>query len=801
MKKNISKFCKFVLLTTVMASALFVGYGEKAFAAPIFSQWGEDGEEEGQFSFPQGMAIDQEGNLYVADTMNSRVQKFTSNGQFLQQWDIDGMVYGMPRAIAVDHNGLVYVNNGQGNIRVFQSDGTELRRLIDKNFLNFGVLGMAVDQEGNVYVSNAGLHQVRKYDSTGKVLLTWGARGAGPGEFNAPSGIAIDHEGTIFIADPGNFRIQKFDAMGHYLGQWGEKESAEPGQFSFPQALTFDSYGNLHVMETKNYRIQVLDPYGKSIRMWGKEGSALGEFEVTFGVATDNAGNIYVDDSMLRRVQKFSLTLDNPQIVTTAEQATVTWPEVEEATDLELEWSKDGKTWSKKDLAANETQTTIQSLTDNTSYQFRLNANFGLGYRMASNLVEATTKTLPLPPETGTPSEELPPTNGETTPPVDKEGEVIETIPPTNGETTPPVDKEGEVVETIPPTNGGTTPPVDKVGEVVGFEKITSTKGQITVPVGKLGEVSLEDMIKLSIPANVTNKELKLTIEKVQNPGNLLNNKEVLGSSIFEVLKNFPENLSKSVEITLTFDPASLKSNQSVGVFHYEEEKKEWVAVSGGKIKGNRISVEVNHFGKFAIFVVDQATGLPVTNHQAETSTEAKVSDISGHWAEADIKQAISSGIVKGYSDGTFKPNHAVTRAEFTVMLMNTLKPQGAGETRAFTDSAEIGAWAQKAVAQAVQADIIKGDNAGSFRPNAEVTRAEMAVMIARAMSLSTEINAVTDFADDKDIPAWAKSSVAKVKQVGIVQGKGANQFAAQDHATRAEAIVVLLKMLFQQSK
>ncbi|WP_189015113.1 S-layer homology domain-containing protein [Paenibacillus marchantiophytorum] len=752
MKKSKLIFLKCVLSATVMTSALYVGYGEKAFAAPVFSQWGEDGEEEGQFSFPQGMAIDQAGNLYVADTMNSRVQKFTSNGQFLQAWDIDGMVFGMPRAIAVDHSGLVYVNNGQGNIRVFQSDGTELRHWDDSNFLNAGVLGMAVDQQGNVYVSNAGLHQIRKYDPMGQTLLTWGARGANPGQFNAPSGIAVDRDGTIYIADPGNFRIQKFDNMGQYLGQWGETESAEPGKFSFPQALTFDQFGNLHVMETKNYRIQVLDPYGKSIRMWGKEGSAPGEFEVTFGVAADNAGNIYVDDSMLRRVQKFSLTLVSPQIVTTSNQATVTWSVVEGATDLELEWSQDGKSWSKKALAANETQTTIAALTDNTNYQFRLSANFAPGYRMASNLVEARTANLPVQPSQ-----------------------------PDTEESSTPI-----------------TPPIET--------KLTSTNGQMTLPVGTIGEVSLEDKIGISIPANATNNELKLTIEKVLNPQNMLNNKEVLGSSIFEVLKNFPENFSKPVTIALTFDPTSLKSNQSVAVFYYEDGKKEWIGVFGDKINGNRISVEANHFGKFAVLVVDKASGKPVTNHPTETPPtekpkEVTISDIFEHWAEANIKQAISSGIVAGYPDDTFKPNHTVTRAEFAVMLMNTLKPEGAGVATTFSDSGEIGAWAQKAVAQAVQASIINGNEDGTFRPNAEVTRAEMAVMIARAMNLSIEANAATDFADDKDIPTWAKGSVANVKRAGIVQGKDANQFAAQDHATRAEAVTILLKMLAQKSK
>ncbi|BBI33487.1 NHL repeat-containing protein [Cohnella abietis] len=273
MKKRSSILLKSVLSATVMASALFVGYGERAFAAPVFSQWGEDGEEDGQLSFPQGMAIDQAGNLYVADTMNSRVQKFSSDGQFLQKWDIDGMVYGMPRAIAVDHSGLVYVNSGQGNIRVFNSDGTELRRWIDSKFLNSGVLGMAVDQEGNVYVSNAGLHQIRKYDPTGQVLLTWGARGTDQGKFNAPSGIAINRDGTIFVADPGNFRIQQFDAMGSYLGQWGEGESDEAGKFSFPQALTFDQYGNLHVMETKIFEFKYLILMGNQLGCGG--GKAL----------------------------------------------------------------------------------------------------------------------------------------------------------------------------------------------------------------------------------------------------------------------------------------------------------------------------------------------------------------------------------------------------------------------------------------------------------------------------------------------------------------------------------------------
>lgn len=171
-------------------------------------------------------------------------------------------------------------------------------------------------------------------------------------------------------------------------------------------------------------------------------------------------------------------------------------------------------------------------------------------------------------------------------------------------------------------------------------------------------------------------------------------------------------------------------------------------------------------------------------------------SDIIGHWAEAHIKQAATNGIVNGYPDGTFKPNHTVTRAEFTVMLMNTLKLKEEGAMLSFTDSSKIGPWAQKAVAQAIQAGIIKGYKDGTFRPGAEITRAEMAMMLANASGLSLEVNAATGFADDKNIPLWAKGAVAAIKKLELVKGKGLNEFDPEASTTRAEAVTVLMRIL-----
>jgi uncharacterized protein YjdB len=327
---------------------------------------------------------------------------------------------------------------------------------------------------------------------------------------------------------------------------------------------------------------------------------------------------------------------------------------------------------------------------------------------------------------------------------------------------------------------------------------VVSINGKLTLPVGQAGEVRLDNGLVITVPANASSKELGLTIEKVLDAKNLLSNREILASSIYEVLKNFPENFSKSVTLTFVFDPAQLKTGQTAAIFYYDEVKKVWVKVNGSKISGDRIAADVDHFTKFAVLAVDRATGLPVTDSSTEPIKEAQFSDISGHWAEANIKQAVSEGIVKGYTDGSFKPNSTVTRAEFTVMLMNALKAQDEGAELIFTDVASIGVWAKKAVEQAAKSGIVKGFDDNTFRPDAKITRAEMAEMIARAMGLSIEENAETGFADDKDIPAWVKGAVAALKKRNLIEGKGSNQFDSTAPATRAEALTIILKMLEQ---
>uniref|UniRef100_UPI00388DB534 S-layer homology domain-containing protein n=1 Tax=Arcticibacter sp. TaxID=1872630 RepID=UPI00388DB534 len=341
-----------------------------------------------------------------------------------------------------------------------------------------------------------------------------------------------------------------------------------------------------------------------------------------------------------------------------------------------------------------------------------------------------------------------------------------------------------------PPAGSEIIPPSDN-------SEVISNEGSIVLPVGKSGEVSLENAITISIPANASDKELIITIEELLDIGwmEAEPEAEMLISPIFEILKNFTGNFNHPITLTFTFDRAALKTNQTPEVFYYDEVKKEWVQVQGGKINGNTITVEVDHLTKFSV--------MAVSHGEQEAEPEPPTfSDVIGHWAATNINKATQVGIVKGYENGTFKPNNAVTRAEFVVMLMNALNQQDTEATNlTFTDKADIGAWAITAIENAVQSGIINGYSDGTLRPNDKITRTEMAVMIAKALSLKVDGIAVTTFADDAEIPSWAKGQVAALQKLAIISGKSQNAFAPKDQATRAEAVTMLLNLMAQESK
>ena len=191
----------------------------------------------------------------------------------------------------------------------------------------------------------------------------------------------------------------------------------------------------------------------------------------------------------------------------------------------------------------------------------------------------------------------------------------------------------------------------------------------------------------------------------------------------------------------------------------------------------------------------EKLTKDPTEKPAAEPITEPEVrptvlKDISGHWARENIEQLVSLGAINGYPDGTFRPNHTITRAEFTAVLVKAfqLEPRSG---KVFADT--VGHWAQEAIATASAHGIVGGYDENTFGPNDPITREQMAAMMVKTAGLAATGGEV-QFSDSGIISDWAQQAVAIAINNGIIKGYPGNTFKPRGHATRAEAVTMVVR-------
>jgi len=291
-------------------NGLSQGAGQKTVVIPGFGTWGSAGNLNGQFEFPEGIAVDRSGNVYVSDTDNDRIQEFTSEGVYITQWGRLGSGKGQlsgPEGIATDSDGNVYVADMYNNrIQKFTSAGvyiTQWGRFGTGNGQFESPFGIALDGADNVYVVDSGNSRIQMFTSAGAYVTQWGSRGTGGGFFQIPKGIAIDRvRNLVYVADTFNYLIQEFTSTGGFITQWGS-QGAGTGQFDEPYGVAVDGDGNVYVADTINSRVQEFTSAGVYVTQWGSYGSGNGQFELPDGIALDSAGNIYVADTNNMRIQ------------------------------------------------------------------------------------------------------------------------------------------------------------------------------------------------------------------------------------------------------------------------------------------------------------------------------------------------------------------------------------------------------------------------------------------------------------------------------------------------------------------
>ncbi len=273
--------------------------------------WGELGSRPGQFSSPHSIALDQQGNLYVADTLNNRVQKLSSAGDSVAEWGTTGHRPGefrSLRALTVDASGQIIVADTLNHrIQILSAEGQPLAQWGEQGAKSGQFRtpsGVAVDSAGDIYVADTGNHRIQKFSPEGALLSVWGSNGGEPGEFRAPVGIALDADGWMYVTDSGNHRVQKLSPEGEPSEQWGE-EGTEPGQFRNPSGISLDSRRRIYVADTWNNRVQELSTAGESLSQWGLQvAGQQGQFADPCGIAIDERDHVFVADTGNHRIHK-----------------------------------------------------------------------------------------------------------------------------------------------------------------------------------------------------------------------------------------------------------------------------------------------------------------------------------------------------------------------------------------------------------------------------------------------------------------------------------------------------------------
>lgn len=318
-KNDIEYICKILYILIILTFLMWyiVFPLKEAFADYTFiTKWPDQPYD---ISHLKGIAVDNSGYVYVADTHRHRIQKFTSDGIFIDKWGSFGMFEGMfywPESLAIDSSDNVYVTDTDNNrIQKFKSDGSYIcqwGKQGNKEGQFKSPRGIAVDSNNYVYVSDTENHRIQKFTSKGKFITSWGNNGIDYGQFREPRGIAVDQNGYVYVCDTRNRRIQKFTSKGEFVKTWGD-HGIENGEFSYPEGLVVDQYGNVYVSDRGNNRVQKFDSNGKFVTKWGGngsgekgEGTGDGEFNEPTGIAIDCFGNIYVSEYINMRIQKFS---------------------------------------------------------------------------------------------------------------------------------------------------------------------------------------------------------------------------------------------------------------------------------------------------------------------------------------------------------------------------------------------------------------------------------------------------------------------------------------------------------------
>ena len=264
---------------------------------------------------PYGMAVDSKGRLYVADqrvgavfifNTETRDVELIANGQQAH--------FGLINGIAIDDDDRVFVSDGKLHRVIVFNAKHEVVSQINEKLID--PVGLAIDTENRLlYVVDTQADQVVVYDADSlKELRRIGTAGKNhylttPGDFGGPSNVAVDKDGNVYVTDTMNNRVEIFDADGKFISTFG-KNGDGPGYFARPKGIAVDGDGHIWVADTVQNRLQVFNREGQLLTYIGGYGHYPGQFESLVGVAIDKNNRVFTSEQYPGRVQQYRYITD-----------------------------------------------------------------------------------------------------------------------------------------------------------------------------------------------------------------------------------------------------------------------------------------------------------------------------------------------------------------------------------------------------------------------------------------------------------------------------------------------------------
>lgn len=326
-------------ITALHSPLLAQSYTFTTFAGPSEVPGAIDGKgREARFFYPTGVAIDERGNLYVADQRNSRIRKVTPEGAVttFAVFPTDTTFRFDPLGIAVDRSGNVYLALHDDTIRKITPAGL-LTTVAGSPYVSghrdgegmdarfWAPVAITVSEDGTLYVCDSGNRVLRKITPAGVVSTVAPFDGPSPYAL-APSGVAVDRAGNVYVANGKNCTLAKLGPAGDLNTLAGSVDHCavidglgSHAGFGQPTGVAVDRNGNVYV--TDSGRIRKVTPEGAVTTLAGSSGfagsagvwrgsadgtGASAEFSDPIGIAVDGGANVYVADSRNETIRKIT---------------------------------------------------------------------------------------------------------------------------------------------------------------------------------------------------------------------------------------------------------------------------------------------------------------------------------------------------------------------------------------------------------------------------------------------------------------------------------------------------------------